>query len=149
MSVTLVLPLPPSPNRWARHPMMLHREKVGYQREAWLAAVQQEKPKADPPPTVEVHAVLRLCRKRDADNATASVKWALDALRQKQTGELRWREGIATNKGYFYDDGPEYLRLEVSQEKVKQRVEERLEVTVSRWLQGEDHKNPKKGGTTW
>lgn len=128
--VTLVLPVPPSPNRWARHPMVLHREKMGYQREAWLAAVQQEKPRRDPPKLVHVTATLQLCRKRDADNATASVKWALDALKQKQLGGLEWREGIAHLCGYFVDDGPEQLSLTVTQEKVARRSHEMLRLEV-------------------
>lgn len=110
--------------------MVLHREKMSYQREAWLAAVQQEKPKADPPKVVHVNATLWLVKKRDEDNATASVKWALDALKQKQTGELRWREGIAENKGYFVDDAPDMLSLTVAQEKVPKRSHEGLRIEV-------------------
>lgn len=127
--VRLTLPLPPSPNAWARHPMVLHREKKAYQREAWAAAVQQALPKVaeELPARSEVFATLRLTHLRDEDNASASVKWALDALRQHQTGDLDWRGGIAWNKGYFIDDDP--ARLSVAKP-VQERVRKKADVAL-------------------
>lgn len=130
----LVLPVPPGPNQWKRHPMALHRQKMEYQREAWLAAIRQHKPMRDPPEHVEVRPTLYLSRKiRDEDNAAASVKFALDALRQKQQGDLKWREGIAHLCGYFIDDDAEHMTLclPVEQIRVKTDKERRLELEIT------------------
>ena len=126
----LVLPLPPSPNRRKANPFAEHREKRAYQAATWLSACAQHRPQRRPPEVVVVEAVLFLPRKRDDDNATASVKWALDALRREQAGDLRWRQGVADLCGYFVDDAPQYLRL-AGVRQVVDREHPRLEITIT------------------
>lgn len=126
----LVLPVPPSPNRWKKHPIAQQVQKDRYRGEVWIAALKQAKPTRDPPKDVTVNATLYLCRMRDEDNAAGSMKWALDALRSEQTGLVRWRRGIADLCGYFVDDDPNSLHLNVEQVRVRTKAEERLEVEV-------------------
>lgn len=105
-SVRLVLPLPDSVNAWPKHPMAEHRAKRKYQREAWVKACAQAKPTHEPPARVVVRSWFFLRNKRDEDNLKGSLKWVLDALKREQKGDLRWRDGIADEKGYFVDDDP-------------------------------------------
>lgn len=65
----LVLPLPDAINRWPKHPMALHRAKNEYRGRAWLAAVTQAMPSAEPPAKVTVRATLYVWAKRDEDAA--------------------------------------------------------------------------------
>lgn len=67
----------------------------------YYIAISQVRPPKPPPERVKVRAHLRLWNLRDDDNLTASIKWALDALK----GE------------YFVDDDPAHLTIEsVTQE---------------------------------
>lgn len=50
-------------------------------------------------------------RQRDQDNLIASLKWVLDALKQRQDGKVGWRLGICDTMGYFVDDDPAHLTL--------------------------------------
>ena len=109
--------------------MAEHREKREYQRDAWLAAILQEKPPRSPPERVRVQATLYVHNLRDDDNAAGGLKWALDALRQKQSGDLRWREGIADLCGYFIDDDPGHLVL-AKPKQVIDRLRPRLDLVV-------------------
>ena len=84
----------------------------------------------DPPSCVRVQATLYLCKLRDEDNATGSLKWTLDALRSEQRGHIRWRQGVADKCGYLYDDDLSHMRLTVTQVRVKTRKEERLELEI-------------------
>lgn len=112
-TTVLTLPLPPSPNRWPSHPIVLQREKDRYRAEAWVAAYRQRMPPLDPPRRVRIRARFYVPRhQRDPDNLTASLKWVFDALRQKQQGGCRWRNGIGELRGYFVDDDPAHLELE-------------------------------------
>ncbi len=114
--VRLFLPLPPSPNSLGGHHHALHRAKRKYQREAWVAAVCQDPPSDPPPARVIVRADFRVRNLRDDDNLSASLKWVLDALRQRQRGKLHWRQGLYDQRGYFVDDDPTHLILsDVSQ----------------------------------
>lgn len=129
----LTLPLPPSPNQWPSHHLAHHRAKFEYQRRAWLRAIQQHRPLRDPPRHVRVVAVLHHTgQPRDQDNAVASLKWALDALKQRQAGALRWRQNAYDLCGYFIDDDPEHLMLaSVGQHRVRRRDDRRLELEIT------------------
>lgn len=129
--IRLTLPLPPSPNEWPSHHMAEHRAKRKYQREAWLAAVQQSKPPRHPPKRVKIAVTLYVYRERDEDGITGSLKWLLDALRQKQRGNLRWREGIADRCGYFIDDDPSHLELVSADQETVGLNEQRVEITIT------------------
>jgi hypothetical protein len=121
----LVLPLPDSLNRWPKSAMAEHAAKRRYQREVWVKACAQHKPTHEPPAHVVIRASFYLRNKRDEDNLKGSLKWVLDALKQRQTGKLDWRMGIADEKGFFIDDDP--ARLTVAEpEQVIDRKEPRL-----------------------
>lgn len=115
--LVLTLPIPPSPNRVStRNHMARHHSKRKYQKRAWSVAVNQVKPFRDPPEHVTVHAHFRVHNLRDYDNLDASLKWALDALRQKQTGK-DWRRGLYSQCGYMIDDDPAHMtKGQVTQE---------------------------------
>ena len=137
--VTLILPVPPSPNRWPSHPLARQREKNEYRKRCWAAAIVQAKPDRDPPCEVRVSATLYLCRLRDEDNASASLKWTLDALKQRQEADPWWRQGIADQCGWFVDDSPVHMSLgDVTQERVPKRKHERVEITVESLALNED-----------
>lgn len=127
----LVLPLPPSPNR-SRGRWALYRAKRAYQRECWLAACGQELPPHTPPAHVRVKAARYYAKHpQDDDNAVASLKWPLDALKQLQRGKLDWRQGVCPTRGFFVDDDPGHLTLlGVEQVKVNRIVDERLELII-------------------
>lgn len=108
--VVLALPEPSSPNRAPSHAMVRHRGKRGYQRLAWGMACAQCVPPAEPPARVRIDAHFRLHLLRDDDNLRASLKYVLDALRQRQANP-RWRRGIYEDRGYFIDDDPAHLAL--------------------------------------
>lgn len=128
----LTLPLPPSPNRLKRNPFALQAQKDEYREACWIAALRQSKPDRDPPTKVALAATFYLARTmRDEDNLRASLKFPLDALRQKQTGAMRWRNGLADKCGYFVDDDPGHLTIAlVEQVKVSTVKEERLVLTL-------------------
>jgi len=129
----LVLPIPPSPNGWKRtHPVALQVQKDEYREAAWVRAISQVKPTRDPPELVTIRATFYTARcTRDEDNLTASMKWVIDALKQRQTGHVRWRQGIADLCGYLVDDDPAHLTLDKPvQVRVKTKREERLEVEI-------------------
>lgn len=132
VSVRLTLPLPPSPNRWKKHPLAFQRQKDEYREAAWLAAIQQHKPTHEPPPMVLLVATLYLARMmRDDDNLKGSMKFPLDALRRNQTGAMRWRNGLYVEQGYFVDDDPKHLTIvRVEQIKVAKVADERLVLTL-------------------
>lgn len=109
--VELSLPEPPSPNEVSSaahaHPMQAVRMKNQYKRRCWVEAMGQVTPTVDPPEKVVVKAHFRLHNLRDEDNLTASLKYALDALRCPQKGEdVSWRQGLAERKGYLLNDAP-------------------------------------------
>jgi hypothetical protein len=114
------LPVPPSRNVTdGTHHMKYHREKRAYQREVWLAAIDQHPPSLEPPEYVTMSVVFMLKRLRDRDNLDA--KWACDALKQRQIS-AKWKGGIADKKGYFIDDDPTHLDLQlVAQTQVADR----------------------------
>lgn len=127
----LTLPVPPSPNNWPSHPMQHHREKSAYKRTVWWAACEQSPPMAHPPERVVMFAHFFLHALRDEDNLKGSLKWLVDALKQKQTGEVRWRDGIADTKGYYVDDSPDRLTILEPVQEID-RKHQRVEVTL-RW----------------
>lgn len=124
-SVLLVLPLPPGPNQWPSHPMRLHKAKRAYQRAAWMAAIQQTTPHADPPEMVRIQAHRYGWNRLDEDGASASLKWVLDALRQKQRGKLDWRQGIYPTRGYLIDDDPQHCTVSTPEQTIS-RADARL-----------------------
>lgn len=127
----LTLPLPMSVNNWPRHPMQQHVAKNRYRKKAWAAALSQAKPVHDPPEHAVLSAHFRLRNLRDEDNLKGSLKWVCDTLKQKQTGAMRWRQGIADQKGFFVDDNPAHLHiLEPSQE--IDRTDPGLDIVI-RW----------------
>lgn len=95
--------------------------KREYQARCWFEAVRQERPDENPPVMVTVHAMLLRCNRgtfRDEDGLKGGLKFLLDALAQKQRGDLSWRSGLFVDRGYFVNDSPRHLRLgEVWQEK--------------------------------
>ena len=46
-------------------------------------ARQGRKPMKDPPSRAQLHATFYVKQKRDEDNLTASLKWLLDAVKQR------------------------------------------------------------------
>lgn len=60
---------------------------------------------------MRIDALFWMRQRRDEDNLNASLKFVLDALRQKQQGAMRWREGLWLPCGYFVDDDPEHMKL--------------------------------------
>lgn len=107
----LRLPLPPALNRWPRHGLALHAFKNRYRKRAWAAAIQQERPLHDPPAKVRLHAMFLVYRLRDEGELSAGLKFVLDALKQRQTGKVAWRQGLFDTLGYFVEDDPAHLEL--------------------------------------
>lgn len=128
--------IPPAPNDWPKHHMAEHRAKNKYRAYAWAQAVQQVKPPRDPWEKVIVNARFHLWTLRDElDGLPGSLKWLLDALKQKQSGSdasvRHWRNGLAVECGYFIDDHPKYARTgKVSQ--VINRARQYLEIAIVR-----------------
>lgn len=127
----LALPLPPSPNRRKGHHMALHRQASEYKAAAWASAIQQARPlhELDVPMLVAIRSRFFLPRRRDEDNLTSSLKWAIDSLKWRQTGRVAWRHGAFDEKGYFYDDDPAHCSIE-KPEQVVQRTDHRLLVEI-------------------
>jgi hypothetical protein len=114
--VLLFLPVPPSPNtRPKSHWGPIHRWVKKAKQEAWFAAVQQHAPTKTPPEKVVIHAIFALQNRRDHDNLVASLKPVLDALKLPGRSPANWRLGCADEKGYFVDDDPAHMTLEVQQ----------------------------------
>lgn len=90
--------------------MARHNSKRKYQKRAWADAIRQARPFRDPPAHVTLHAHFRVHNVRDEDNLKASLKWTLDALRQKQSGK-DWRGGVYSLSGYLIDDDPTHMTL--------------------------------------
>ena len=111
-ALTLTLPLPPSQNRTTRHAMAHHRAKNAWRRTCWTAAVGQCIPALDPPARVRIAAHFRLRNLRDEDNLAQSMKWVLDALKQRQAGRLHWRQNVYPAAGYLVDDAPAFCTLD-------------------------------------
>ena len=125
----LVLPLPISPNAAPTNGLHRHGHKRRYQKTVWVAAVMQHKPSIDPPVAVVVSAEFFVHSLRDEDNLKASLKDLLDALRQKQTGNIDWRQGLYDQCGYFIDDNPAHMTLGSVTQQVD-RKNKRVEVTI-------------------
>lgn len=106
----ITLPLPPSTNAVSEG-RAAHYQKKAYQERAWVAAIQQRVPLHDPPERVTVRMHFYVHNLRDEDNRDTSVKWILDALKQKQRGSLAWRQGAYDQRGYFIDDDPRHMTL--------------------------------------
>lgn len=128
--IRLTLPLPPSVNTWPRHGLQLHRKKNEYRKMAWARAVTQARPLRDPPARVRVEARFYLRNLRDEDNLKGSLKWAMDALTLKQTGSLRWRQGVYDLCGYLVDDSPDCCRIGRPEQEID-RKNPRLELTIT------------------
>jgi hypothetical protein len=127
----LELPLPESPNRRKSHHMALHRQAGEYKAAAWARAIRQARPlhELDVPMLVVIRSRFYLPKKRDDDNASSSLKWAIDSLKWKQTGRVEWKQGAFDEKGYFYDDDPAHCSVEKPHQ-VVQRTDHRLEVEI-------------------
>jgi hypothetical protein len=128
----LVLPLPPSVNQRRPHPMAEYRAKNEYRKQAWARACQQAMPRAeqDLPRLVRVHATFFVRNRRDrVDNLPGSLKWALDTLKARQTGDVAWRQGMYDQKGYLIDDSEAYCAPGVLEQHVERR-NPRLELVI-------------------
>jgi hypothetical protein len=108
--------------------MVAHRQQREYQWRCWVAALEQARPPAEPPERVRIRATLFVKQLRDEDNADASRKWVLDALRQKQ-GSRTWRQGLYEDRGYFVDDDPAHCSVEKVVQEID-RVRPRLEIEI-------------------
>ncbi len=127
--VRLELPLPPSPNAHEQHPMQLVKQKNRYKSNAFFSACSQSPPLTHPPERVGILWELHVKRLRDEDNAWASIKWALDAIRQPRKGEtFRWRRGISESKGWIVDDDKVHVPKQHLEQ--YQHAETRLIVTI-------------------
>jgi hypothetical protein len=112
--IVLTLPEPPSVNRNSKqaHRYSAARERNAYKAHVWTAACRQLAPFVEPPAYVRIDAELRLFGLRDRDNAWSSLKWALDALRQKQRQSVpAYRHGLYLGRGFFIDDDDAHLGL--------------------------------------
>lgn len=125
----LILPLPPSPNVSSKTWQGARAKKNRYRMECWFEAVQQATPMVAPPEFVTVSASFFVHNLRDSDNLKASLKPALDALKQKQTGKsLKWKG--SDRRAYFVDDDPHRcVVLEPSQQIDRKRP--RLELIIT------------------
>jgi len=130
-TVRLDLPLPFSQNDIASHHMEEHREKNRYRKATWAEACAQQRPTLDPPEVVRVGALFHVGRLWDDDNRAQAMKWILDCLKQRQTGSLRWRQGLFDLCGYFVDDDPDHLHLEaVPAQSLREGRENRAEIYI-------------------
>ena len=132
MADALVLPLPPSGNlAEAGHPIETQKRKDRYRGQVWFAAGKQAIPRhvEDLPEKVRVRAVFYVEALRDDDNLHWGFKWVLDALKQKQRGKMRWRQGVADQKGYLIDDDPAHCEVAKPEQQVD-RANPRLEITL-------------------
>lgn len=103
--VFLELPEPPAQTGakgWLSQWRKVHRYKAA----AWRAAIQARKPFTAPPSRVVFSALLVLHSWRDEPNLWGDLKPAIDALKQvpHSNDALRWKSGLFTMRGYFYDD---------------------------------------------
>jgi hypothetical protein len=129
----LILPLPVSPNSWGGHPIAVQVRKDRYRAQVWASAVRQAMPRAvqDLPQRVRIDVELSVWNRLDDDNATASCKWLIDALKAVQTGRCRWRAGVYETKGYLIDDGPAHMELgDVVQHVDRKKLGSRAVVTI-------------------
>ena len=131
--IHLVLPLPVNRNTTdGMHWGSLSRLKNKYRAECWYQAIGQHKPLRDPPELVTVSAMFFTGKPWDADALTGALKFPLDALRQKQTGKMRWRSGLYSACGYFVDDDPKHMRLGTVAQEIDAK-NRRLELTLE-WV---------------
>ncbi len=120
--IRMVLPLPPSPNEYPGHYMQITRVKNSYRAECWNAAVSQQRPPRDPPAHVTISPAFFTSRTWDADNLASALKFPLDCLKQLQRGRMRWRSGLYTACGYFIDDDPGHMTLELPTQAIDTKV---------------------------
>lgn len=113
-TITLVVPMPPTPNsRSKAHPMATHRAAEAYKRQVWEAVIQQVTPLQDPPARVRLRSRFKFYGKRmDRDNRWGAMKWLVDALKQRQLGDAKFRGMVADQAGYFVDDDDRFLLME-------------------------------------
>jgi len=127
----LVLPKPPSPNTRSAHPLAEYKRKNDYRRECWATAIKQTKPPRDPAAMVVVSAMFYVTHLMDPDNLAASLKYVYDCLKQKQTGHVRWRQGVYDKCGWMIDDDPAHLTIaSIGQKRVPRKVLVRLELEL-------------------
>jgi hypothetical protein len=124
--IVLELPAPESPNKRGGHKMTVAKQRNAYKRAVWNAAVQQVIPFHDPPPYARVDVDLYLCGDRDEDNDWGSLKWLLDALKQRQRS-TRFRQ-THPQQGYFVDDDRDHIALVLD---VPARVKENPRAVVT------------------
>lgn len=103
--ISLDLPEPPNIANARMHWAAKNRKRKAYMDVAWPIARSQVKPPKPPPERVRIRAHFRLWNLRDDDNLTASLKWALDALKGR----------------YFVDDSSEHLELEKPTQEIHRR----------------------------
>lgn len=130
MTITLTLPVPKTENARPTHKFDRHRRKMEFQRATWLKAASQALPLEAPPERVRISAHFVMWNRRDEDNLTGSLKWVLDALKQRQPSE-KWRRGVFLGRGYFVDDDPAHLELDKPTQEMKRREPARLVLTIT------------------
>lgn len=105
--VRLDLPEPPAQiGGRSRHWRGKWAKVNAYKADVWAAAVQQVKPKRNPPSKVTVHLHYRLWNRRDPANLYADAKPLLDALKQEHStrDRLKWKNGLYRDQAYYTDD---------------------------------------------
>lgn len=103
--------------------MQLVKQKNRYKRDAFFRACEQIPPSAHPPERVYLLWEMHVIRRRDDDNAWASLKWTLDAIRQPRKGEsFAWRQGISERKGWIVDDDSAHVLHQHLEQYVKREA---------------------------
>jgi hypothetical protein len=126
--LTLVLPLPPSPNQSSKTWQGSRAKKNSYRMECWASAVDQCKPRRWPVEFVEVRSAFFVRNLRDEDNLKASLKFVLDTLKQVQRGNTKWKGNDA--RGFIVDDNALRCRVLEPTQRID-RKRPRLELTIS------------------
>lgn len=114
-TVVLRVPMPPARNKVeGAHFQKLARLKNAYRQLVWNAALESGQLKhADQLQelrTVSLTWSIGQELPHDQDAWDYAGKWVLDALKQKQRGKMRWRQGLGDQKGLLLDDSPSYCR---------------------------------------
>lgn len=107
--------------------MAAHKAKGEYRSRVWIEACKQKPPSHFPPEKVIIDATFYTKHARDYDNL--SLKWVLDALKQKQRGSMYWRHSLYDLRGYLVDDDPAHCVLGFVEQR-RDAHNPRLELTI-------------------
>jgi hypothetical protein len=123
VTVRLVLPLPPNAANLRRHWRVALKEKKAYWRTLNMLAAAARFPVPPAPfDPARISAHLFVWNPMDDDNAMHRMKVVLD-----------WLKGP-----YIVDDSRKHLQWAGVPEQTIDRRNPRVEVTVSRWMEGEE-----------